>query len=473
MIRSRVTFRFIFSLALALLLFGLSSVLAGNGVSDETKGIPTPSSTPYLVDTPSIPSPFAPVPLAPIVGPNLRCNSRVICSGGGGKVQSETALAIVGDAIICGYNDFRGFRCPTQDQGYQILGWSYSLDGGENFIDGGPLPGRTAHSGDPWLAVGPDNTIYFASIYQGLSRLAVMRGTVTGTGIDWSTPTLITDSGSFDKEALVVDPNTGHLYMSYTRFGGPGGIWLQKSTDGGMTFRAYPVASGGPQKQGSFPAIGPNGEVYVTWNIGWPSQTGIGFAKSTDGGQTFTPQRTVGTIGNFQIPGLNRPNPAFPQIAVDNSGGPNTGNVYIVWHTAHLRQNGDVVMIRSTDGGDTWSDPVIINDDTTTAIQFYPTISVDDYGQANVFFYDRRNNPGTAITDLYFAQSTDGGLSFNENVRVTDVSSVWTDPGDGAPNYGDYINSISIGDRACVAYADGRDGDPDAYYTCVLAAPVK
>jgi hypothetical protein len=109
----------------------------------------------------------------------------------------------------------------------------------------------------------------------------------------------------------------------------------------------------------------------------------------------------------------------------------------------------------------------VVNDDPTGAVHFFPTVSVDALGQVNVFFYDRRENPGTTITNLYFAKSTDGGASFNTNIRVTEVASTWALISEGNPNYGDYISSLSMGTTACVAYADGRDGDPDAYITCV------
>lgn len=66
--------------------------------------------------------------------------------------------------------------------------------------------------------------------------------------------------------------------------------------------------------------------------------------------------------------------------------------------------------------GDTWSDVQLVNDDTP-GLHFYPTVSVDSLGRVNVFFYDRRDNPGTAITHLYFARSNDGGLSFDPIFR--------------------------------------------------------
>ncbi len=353
--------------------------------------------------------------LTPGVSPNVRCNNRVTCSDGRGVTQSETALAISGDVVVCGYNDFRAAYCPNEAPGYQWAGWSYSSDGGATFTDGGPLPGRTSHRGDPWLATGPDGTIYFVDI-------------------------------------------CGSIYLTYTRFGGPGGIWIHKSDDGGLSFdEGRSVGLGGT---GSYPAIGPNGELYVVSQAG----SGIAFTRSFDGGQTFGPVRNIGGVISFQVPGCTR-HLQVPQIAVDTSGEPNTGNIYVVWDTV-VAGNGSAVIVTSIDGGDSWSSPMLINDDTP-GLHFYPTVSVDSLGRVNVFFYDRRENPGTNITNLYFAQSTDGGATFSPNISVTDTPSLWANGTEGAPNYGDYINSVSVGTKACVAYADGRDGDPDAYFTCV------
>src|SRR5262249_20660550 len=256
---------------------------------------------------------------------------------------------------------FRGFYCPGN--GFQVTGWAYSTDGGQTFTDGHALPGGTGHRGDPWLATGPDGSIYLTDLWNGTGAMAVTPGTMEpDTGlVSWSNPTVITGGGSFDKEALTVDQNSGTIYVSYTRLGA--GIYLYKSTDNAQTFQGpYLVRSG--DVQGSMPAIGPNGEVYVTWDISYPADVGIGFAVSTDGGQTFTATPQVAPTTKFTVSGADR-FPAFPQIAVDTSGGPNTGNIYIAWQSAHLSGNGDALMIRSTDGGTTWDSPIKINDDAT------------------------------------------------------------------------------------------------------------
>jgi hypothetical protein len=403
-------------------------------------------------------------PLNSKAGPNNIANDHTPCTNGHGVIQSETAVAVSGNAVVVGYNDFRGYYCPTQNNGYQWNGWAYSLDKGQTFTDGGPLPGGTNWRGDPWLASGPDGTIYMAGLWGAPTSIAISHAIVGDTGVTWSSPTVV-NLGSPDKEAMTVDPNTGAIYFTYTSFSGSQAIKLIKSTDGGATFSS-PVTVTTGSVQGSQVAVGPNGEVYVSWDIGYPTDTGIGFAYSLDGGQTYTVTTKIQSTTKFTVTGTDR-TPAFPHMAVDLSGGANTGNIYIAWQSAGLSGKGDALLTRSTDGGQTWSAPLAINDNGATGIDWYPTVSVDSNGYLHSFFYDRRDNPGTNLTNVYYARSTDGGQTFEPNLRVTDTSSNFTTFSDGSPAWGDYINSTTDGNSAIVAYTDGRLGDPDAFFARV------
>lgn len=398
-----------------------------------------------------------------IVYPTVRGNNRDSCAGGN-RIQSETSVAVSGDAVVMTYNDFRGFYCAGN--GYQVTGWAYSLDDGQTFTDGHQLPGGTNLGGDGQLATGPDGTIYMASLWRPLSAMAVLRGTVTDMGISWSNPTIIQQSGeAYDKEDIAIDQNTGTIYLTYTGFGVPG-IRMVTSTDGGLTFGPAVAVANVGGLQGSAPTVGPNGEVYVAYNIGYPSDTGIGFVMSTDGGQTFTAPRQIQATTRFAISGTDRA-PSFPRIAVDETGGPYTGNIYVVWQSA-ISGRGEAVLTKSTDGGATWSDPAVINNDGGTGIEWQPTVSVDFNGNVNTFFYSRRGLSGN-MTNLYYDQSSDGGDSFNGAVQVNENPYVMNPSGDGSPAWGDYMNSASVSfdgvnADAIIAYADGRDGDPDAYF---------
>src|SRR5262249_6469907 len=161
---------------------------------------------------------------------------------------------------------------------------------------------------------GPNGTIYFASLWNNVSGLAVLPGTVTEKGVQWAPqPTVL--AGAFggptlDKEAITVDPNSGAVYLTYTRVGGPGGIHRFRSFDNAQTFEGpIPIATG-TTRQASQAVVGPNGELYVMWTNrqGAPS-TGVGFAVSYDFGATFTPPREITPQRNVPVLGADRGSP--------------------------------------------------------------------------------------------------------------------------------------------------------------------
>src|SRR5206468_3901629 len=88
--------------------------------------------------------------------------------------------------------------------------------------------------------------------------------------------------------------------------------------------------------------------------------------------------------------------------------------------------------------------------------------------QVSAIWYDRRLDTGLSLTDVFLAQSNDGGVSFIPNVRVTDTSSNWvTTNSDAFPNFGDYINTTADGSAIYATWADGRNGDPDVFFSKV------
>jgi len=68
---------------------------------------------------------------------------------------------------------------------------------------------------------------------------------------------------------------------------------------------------------------------------------------------------------------------------------------------------------------------------------------------------------GTSLVDVYWTRSTDGGESFGDPVRVTEETSDW---GAAAtflePNFGDYNDALTLGQTLYVTWADGRTGVP-------------
>src|SRR5437660_1118959 len=235
-----------------------------------------------------------------------------------------------------------------------------------------------------------------------------------------------------DKPGIVVDDAPvskfkSNVYMAWTRFDVYGSsdpdchshIYFARSTDGGKTFSMPMKISDGAGDcrdtdttvEGAVPSVGPNGEVYVVW----AGPLGLVFKKSTDGGLTFTKDKVIQQMPggwDFSVVGLERAN-GMPVTSVDVSNGPNKGTLYVNWIDA---RNGDpdVFVASSRDGGETWSAPARVNDDPLKngKVQFFTWMSVDPVdGSVNIVFYDRRDTEG-ALTRVILARSVDGGRTF-------------------------------------------------------------
>ena len=171
---------------------------------------------------------------------------------------------------------------------------------------------------------------------------------------------------------------------------------------------------------GSYPVTGPNGEVYVTW---WGPE-GLMFDRSLDQGTTWLPEDINITNEHitwiYSIPGIQL-GVSFPVITCDRSGGANNGNIYICWADKRNGWNdSDVFIVKSGDGGLSWSDPIRVNDDPPDSHQFFPFITIDQVtGKLWLVFFDRRNYSDTN-TDVYMALSEDGGENFT-NFKVSET----------------------------------------------------
>jgi hypothetical protein len=94
--------------------------------------------------------------------------------------------------------------------------------------------------------------------------------------------------------------------------------------------------------------------------------------------------------------------------------------LYATWHD-NRDGNFKIYFSKSTDGGATWGRNVIVND-TTTATHYEPAIAVDAQGYIYIAWYDdRRQQPGK----IYLAKSTNGGLTFGQNINVNPTTTGW------------------------------------------------
>ncbi|HEX2047521.1 MAG TPA: sialidase family protein [Acidimicrobiales bacterium] len=206
------------------------------------------------------------------------------------------------------------------------------------------------------------------------------------------------------------------------------------------------------------------GAVYVPWQRSTANITPAApaspyfVAKSTDRGRTFTMSEALPALED-QL------GPSGPTLTWGPGGGP-VGTLHLVWEGKVPLTQGDrdVLYRRSVDGGRTWSDTKTLNDDDPSQLyaQHQPGISVAPNGRVDVAWFDQRDNGGRLVTDVYTTHSTDFGLTWAKNERVTDRPidrnlGVWK-PGTG----GDVRQPVGVGSSDELTYIlwdDTRNGD--------------
>ena len=106
----------------------------------------------------------------------------------------------------------------------------------------------------------------------------------------------------------------------------------------------------------------------------------------------------------------------LPSPVVD----PQTGELCIAFQSAagDGSDNSDVFFMALDPELSIIIPPKRVNDDTTQNDQFMPALAVSPQGEIGIMFSDRRLDSNNELIDVFFARSTDGGLSFT-NERVT------------------------------------------------------
>jgi hypothetical protein len=139
------------------------------------------------------------------------------------------------------------------------------------------------------------------------------------------------------------------------------------------------------------------------------------------------------------------------------------------------RSTTDVMFVRSTDGGLTFSAPQKINDDPVNPSKWhwFGTFSVAPNGRLDAVWYDTRNAANNTDSQLFYSSSTDAGVTWSPNVAVSNAFN----PFEGYPNQnkiGDYITIVSDDTGGNVAYSATFNFNPnrgqheeDVYYVRV------
>ena len=335
----------------------------------------------------------------------------------------------------------------------------YSKDGGKTWKSS-TLKSSYGVYGDPVLMFDDRGRIYYFHLSnydkgEWLDRIVCQSANkVNGKFTDGSY-TKPNGIKAQDKHWVAYDPENSIIYLTWTEFDeyeskkpeDSSRIVFARSLDRGASW-TEPVRisyfngdclDNDFTVEGAVPAVGPNGELYITWT----GPKGLVFQKSLDGGMTWMNREQVIAehFGGWtiNIPGIYRAN-GLPILHCDRSEGPNKGTLYLNWCDQKAGSDDtDVWLMKSTDGGETWSERIRVNQDDPGKHQFFTWMTVDQSsGYLYFVYYDRRNHPGIE-TDVYAAISRDGGSTFQE-LKLTDTPF--------KPNqsqfFGDYLNIAAV-----------------------------
>jgi len=369
--------------------------------------------------------------------------------------------------MVVGWRQF-----DTIASNFREAGWAYTFDGGQTWTFPGVLEEGVFRT-DPVLDVDSNGVFYYQSLKSDFS-VDVFRS-MSG-GQLWRRP--VYGYGG-DKNWMVVDRSggvgDGHVYGIWQRFVSCCDLdVLTRSTNGGVSFEP-PVPVILWPTFGTM-AVGPAGELYATGIDGTVNQNLYQFvvSKSVDARDAATSPTFTGVqvdMGGRMV-FSTEPNLAGisgqSNVAVDRSGGPTNGNVYVLASVAPPAGTNEpllVHLIRSTDGGATWSAPVRVNDDPAGSgnYHWFGALSVAPNGRIDAIWNDTRNSGVVSVSQLFYAYSWDAGVTWSPNMAVSPMFDTTL----GYPNQnkmGDYYSIVSNETGADAVYAATFNGEEDVYY---------
>ena len=377
-----------------------------------------------------------------------------------GDAANEPAIAVDptdGNKMTIGWRQFDSIQSDFR-QG----GWGYTTDAGVHWTFPGVLEPGVFRS-DPVTHSDEIGTFFYLSLLGDNFCDDVWRSTDGGQSWLQGGP-----GHGGDKEWFTIDktsgPGHGFQYQFWSGFFPCDTGEFSRSTDGGLTWMA-PINVPNDTDTGALD-VDTNGNLFIGGSDFNGQFRCLRSSNAQIGNQTPTfDQNTLVNLGGFLIQGgingIGLCGQTF--IAIDRSGGPTNNNIYMVASVTPDFNGTNVMFARSTDGGQTFSAPLRINDDPVNPNKWhiFGTPSVAPNGRIDIVWLDSRNASNNIDMQLFYTYSTDGGVTWAANIPVSDSF----DPQAGYPNnqkIGDYITIVSDATGGNVAYAATFNVNPNA-----------
>lgn len=384
-------------------------------------------------------------------------------TGDAANEPSITVNATDNNKITIGWRQF-----DSVASNFRQAGWSFTTNGGASWTFPGVLENNVFRS-DPVLDADASGNFFYLSLMQ--TFFDDMWRSLNG-GMSW---TNLAPAKGGDKQWFTIDKTNsigrGFQYQCWSTSGNNfGGRQFTRSTDGGFTW-LNPVSIPNSPSWGT-PDVDTNGTLFVggvnlsTGQVWCERSTNAKDALITP---TFDLSTKVNLGGSISISEPINPEGLVGQVflAVDRSGTSANNNVYMLASVQPTGSNNgsDVMFVRSTDGGQTFSAPVRVNDDPVNHNKWhwFGTLAVAPNGRIDSVWLDTRNAANNTDSQLFYSYSTDGGVTWAPNVAVSNSFNPFL----GYPNQnkmGDYITIVSDNSGGHVAYTATFNSEEDVYY---------
>ena len=305
----------------------------------------------------------------------------------------------------------------------------------------GPLP--------PCPAVPPRSISLSANLGTALVGTGLVLAAIAApASADWTPLAPFAGAGSIGSPGgthpITIDGETVHaVYMQRGR------LYYRRSTDAGVTW-THPVAltrGGTAQYPCSIELAG--GTLHLFWPDSRDNRWEVYHKRSTDGGDTWG--RDVALTHGTDLFRMG--------TAVSGT------DLHVVWGTKRLLNKtpggthtwGEIYYTRSRDAGLTWTREMRLTEPQATAMR--PSVAVSGK-HVHVTWFDRRHSKLDWDWDAYARRSTDGGGTWDPDVRMSHT-----------PTHTRHPQVIATGRTVCCIWEDGQvfdgvktwSGDPALY----------
>lgn len=207
---------------------------------------------------------------------------------------------------------------------------------------------------------------------------------------------LSNEYGPSREQQLAQDNNS--LYLVWNNWGD---IRFRKSDNGGFNWAGKLTLYTGTDYGANYPVVAASqGKVYVAYYRNTSGNSQIFLVRSTNNGQSFGNEIQVTNAIRGAI---------VPQIAASGD------TVVIAYEDRDINYKYQIFLIRSVNGGLSWSAPVQVTN-TSTAARW---VALALRGQEIYLFWNEQTGSNYDHLDLMFAKSTNFGQSFSPAVNIS------------------------------------------------------